>query len=144
MNKKVIIVGVLGLFGIGAYFYFKEKSKTNEILAGQTSDNSLNVPPKGATLSNPEEVIDLAKKTTDARALSNKINLLRKEKEELISNPKKRLIRKYPLETLNNKKKLISIVKNRTNEIDKQIVDFKRFIKNFGYNEKNGKIIRIV
>jgi hypothetical protein len=45
MNKKVIIISILGLIGVGAFFYFKPKSKENETdssggALGSTSGNS--------------------------------------------------------------------------------------------------------
>ena len=144
MNKKVIIVAVLGLVGVGAYFYFKDKSKTNKILAGQTSDNSLTVPPKGTVLSNPEEVIDLAKKITDAKGLARNINSLRLEKESMLSNPKRFFRGKVPSIILNNKKVLDSKIEKRVIDFDQQINSFESLIKNLGYKEVNGNAVKIV
>ena len=144
MNKKVVIVAVLGLAGVGAYFYFKDKSNTNKILAGQTSDNSLNVPPKGTVLSNPEEVIELAKKITDAKGLARNINALRLEKEDMISNPRKFFIGKVPRIMLNNKAYLDSKIQKRVVDFDQQINSFESLIKNLGYKEVNGNAVQIV
>ena len=144
MNKKVVIVAVLGLAGVGAYFYFKDKSNTNKILAGQTSDNSLNVPPKGTVLSNPEEVIELAKKITDAKGLARNINALRLEKEDMISNPRKFFIGKMPRIMLNNKAYLDSKIQKRVVDFDQQINSFESLIKNLGYKEVNGNAVQIV
>jgi hypothetical protein len=141
MNKKVIIVGVLGLVGIGIYFYLKDESKTNKILTGQTSDNSLNVPPKGTALSNPEEVIELAKKITDAKNLAKKINNLRLEKENMISNPKKFF---KPSVLFSSKKYLDSKIKKSSEDFDQQINSFESLIKNLGYKEVKGVAVQIV
>jgi hypothetical protein len=144
MNRNIIIVAVLSLVGVGAYFYFKDKSKTNKILAGQTSDNSLNVPPKGTVLSNPEEVIELAKKITDAKGLARNINALRLEKEDMISNPRKFFIGKVPRIMLNNKDYLGSKIQKRVLDFDQQINSFESLIKNLGYKEVNGNAVQIV
>lgn len=144
MNKKVIIVAVLGLVGVGAYFYFKDKSKTQEILEGKANDSSLKVPPKGQVLSNPEEVIETAKKITDAKALAKKINLLRLEKEDMISNPKKFFSGKIPFTMLNNNVYLISKTQLKSQFYDSQIADAESLIKNLGFKEVNGNIIQIV
>ena len=144
MNKKVIIVAVLGLAGVGAYFYFKDKSNTKKILEGQTSDNSLNDPPKGTALSNPEEVIELAKKITDAKALARKINALRLEKEDMISNPKKFFIGKVSGVMINNKAYLDSKIQRRIEDFDSKINSFESLIKNLGFKEVNGNAVQIV
>jgi hypothetical protein len=144
MNKKVIIVAVLGLVGVGAYFYFKDKSKTNKILASQTSDNSLNVPPKNTVLSNPDEVVELAKKITDAKGLARNINALRLEKEEMISNPKKFFIGKGLGVKINNKAYLDSKIQRRVVDFDQQINSFESLIKNLGFKEVNGNAVQIV
>jgi hypothetical protein len=144
MNKKVIIIAVLGLVGVGAYFYFKEKSKTNKILAGQTTDNSLNVPPKGTALSNPEEVIELAKKITDAKGLARSINALRLEKESMLSNPKQYFTGKVKSLFLNNKAYLDSKIQRRIEDFDSKINSFESLIKNLGFKEVNGNAVQIV
>jgi hypothetical protein len=144
MNKKVIIIAVLGLVGVGAYFYFKEKSKTNKILAGQTTDNSLNVPPKGTALSNPEEVIELAKKITDAKGLARNINALRLEKESMLSNPKQYFTGKVKSLFLNNKAYLDSKIQRRIEDFDSKINSFESLIKNLGFKEVNGNAVQIV
>jgi hypothetical protein len=144
MNKKVIIVAVLGLVGVGAYFYFKEKLKTNKILEGQTSDNSLNVPPKGTALSNPEEVIELAKKITDAKGLARSINALKLEKESMLSNPKQFFRGKVPSIFLNNKEYLAPKIQRRVEDFDSKINSFESLIKNLGFKEVNGNAVQIV
>lgn len=144
MNKKVVIVAVLGLVGVGVYFYFKDKSKTNKILTGQINDNSLNVPPKGTALSNPEQVIELAKKITDAKNLAKKINDLRLEKENMISNPKKFFIGKAPIMLLNSKNYLDSKIKKSSEDFDQRINSFESLIKNLGYKEVKGVAVQIV
>jgi len=144
MNKKVIIVSVLGLVGVGAYFYFKDKSKTQEILESKPSDNSLNVPPKGTVLSNPEEVLETAKKITDAKGLARNINSLRLEKEKMLSNPKKFFISKGLGVMINNKGYLDSKIQRRVVDFDQQINSFESLIKNLGFKEVNGNAVQIV
>lgn len=144
MNKKVIIVAVLGLVGVGAYFYFKDKSKTNKILEGQTSDNSLNVPPKGTALSNPEEVVELAKKITDAKGLARSINALKLEKESMLSNPKQFFRGKVPSIFLNSKEYLAPKIQRRVVDFDSKINSFESLIKNLGFKEVNGNAVQIV
>jgi len=144
MNKKVIIVSVLGLVVVGAYFYFKDKSKTQEILESKPSDNSLNVPPKGTVLSNPEEVLETAKKITDAKGLARNINSLRLEKEKMLSNPKKFFISKGLGVMINNKGYLDSKIQRRVVDFDQQINSFESLIKNLGFKEVNGNAVQIV
>ena len=144
MNKKVIIVSVLGLVGVGVYFYFKDKSKTQEILESKPSDNSLNVPPKGTVLSNPEEVLETAKKITDAKGLARNINSLRLEKESMLSNPKKFFITKGLGVMINNKGYLDSKIQRRVVDFDQQINSFESLIKNLGFKEVNGNAVQIV
>lgn len=144
MNKKVIIISILGLAGVGAYFYFKDKSKTNKILEGQTNDNSLNVPPKGTILSNPEEVIELAKKTTDAKALATNIYNLRLEKENMLSSPRQFFRGKVARTFLNNKPYLNSQIKKRVEDYDQKMNSFESLIKNLGFKEVNGNAVQIV
>ena len=144
MNKKVIIAGVLGLVGVGAYFYFKDKSKTQEILESKPSDNSLNVPPKGTVLSNPEEVLETAKKITDAKGLARNINSLRLEKESMLSNPKKFFITKGLGVMINNKAYLDSKIQRRVEDFDSKINSFESLIKNLGYKEVKGVAVQIV
>jgi len=144
MNKKVIIVSVLGLVGVGAYFYFKDKSKTQEILESKPSDNSLNVPPKGTVLSNPEEVLETAKKITDAKGLARNINSLRLEKESMLSNPKRFFIGKGSGLMINNKAYLDSKIQRRVVDFDQQINSFESLIKNLGFKEVNGNAVQIV
>jgi len=144
MNKKVIIVSVLGLVVVGAYFYFKDKSKTQEILESKPSDNSLNVPPKGTVLSNPEEVLETAKKITDAKGLARNINSLRLEKEKMLSNPKKFFISKGLGVMINNKAYLDSKIQRRVVDFDQQINSFESLIKNLGFKEVNGNAVQIV
>jgi len=144
MNKKVIIVSVLSLVGVGAYFYFKDKSKTQEILESKPSDNSLNVPPKGTVLSNPEEVLETAKKITDAKGLARNINSLRLEKESMLSNPKKFFITKGLGVMINNKAYLDSKIQRRVVDFDQQINSFESLIKNLGFKEVNGNAVQIV
>ena len=144
MNKKVIIVSVLGLVGVGAYFYFKDKSKTQEILESKPSDNSLNVPPKGTVLSNPEEVLETAKKITDAKGLARNINSLRLEKESMLSDPKKFFISKGLGVMINNKAYLDSKIQRRVVDFDQQINSFESLIKNLGFKEVNGNAVQIV
>jgi hypothetical protein len=144
MNKKVIIVSVLGLVVVGAYFYFKDKSKTQEILESKPSDNSLNVPPKGTVLSNPEEVLETAKKITDAKGLARNINSLRLEKESMLSNPKRFFIGKGSGLMINNKAYLDSKIQRRVVDFDQQINSFESLIKNLGFKEVNGNAVQIV
>ena len=100
MNKKVIIISVLGLLGIGAFIYFKPKSEAKDKdsskggASGSTSDNTdlpntTGVPPTSeevkevspASLSDLQAIIYLAKYTDLNRAFRGN---LQKAKEHWI------------------------------------------------------------
>lgn len=140
MNKRVVIISVLGLFGIGAYFYFNSKSKTTTVLAeketiGQNENSLISVPSKGEVLSTPEEVLEMAQKITDAKGLASKLYLLRIERAKLISSPTKTGISFLSLKSINDKK---------IKDLDQQIKDIEKLINALGYTELNGNIVKIV
>jgi len=108
MNKKLIIIGLLGLAGAGAFFYFKSKNKVGKnntpLSAGglvPTSDTSvlptptspppptstLSVPPTQSnvtigevTLTTPVQVVETAIKIAEAKGIASKILELRNKK----------------------------------------------------------------
>ncbi len=107
MNKKLIIIGVLGLAGAGAFLYFKSKNKLgkNDIPSSAGSlvpptDNSvlpttktttptstISVPPTQSsvtigevTLTTPVQVVETAIKISEAKNIANEILNLRNQK----------------------------------------------------------------
>jgi hypothetical protein len=144
MNQRVVIVGVIGIVGVGAYFYFNSKLKkpTTEIV--DNSQSLISVPPKGFVLSTPEEVVDTAKKITDAKGLARNINNSRLEKENMISNPRQYFIGKIPRILLGSKQYLDKKIAEKISAFDQQIVDMEKTLSSLGYKEVNGNIVRIV
>ena len=107
MNKKLIIIGVLGLAGAGAFFYFKSKNKLGkndtpssrmvEIPPSGTSvlpttttttpTSTLSVPPTQSsvtigevTLTTPVQVVETAIKIAEAKNIATQILNLRNQK----------------------------------------------------------------
>ena len=109
MNKKLIIIGVLGLAGAGAFFYFKSKNKLgkNDITSSAgglvtPSGNSVlptstTTPPTPTstiseaptqtsvtigevTLTTPVQVVETAIKISEAKNIANEILNLRNQK----------------------------------------------------------------
>jgi hypothetical protein len=95
-------------------------------------------------LSNPEEVVELAKKITDAKALARNINALRLEKETMLFNPKQYFRGKVKSLFLDNKAYIDSKIKKRVEDFDQQINSFESLIKNLGFKEVNGNAVQIV
>lgn len=142
MNKRVIIISVVGLVGVGAYFYFNSKLKTTTVSTGQETKNQnedslISVPSKGEVLSTPEEVLEMAQKITDAKGLASKLYLLRIERAKLVSYPTK-----SGISFLNSSIKLINDKKIK--DLDQQIKDLEKLINALGYTELNGNIVKIV
>ena len=109
MNKKLIIIGVLGLAGAGAFLYFKSKNKLgkniipstagdlvtpsgNSVLPTTTTTtptptSTLSVPPTQSsvtigevTLTTPVQVVETAIKISEAKNIANEILNLRNQK----------------------------------------------------------------
>jgi CCR4-NOT transcriptional regulation complex NOT5 subunit len=110
MNKKLIIIGVLGLAGAGAFFYFKSKNKlgkndtpssagglvptsgtsvlpTSTTSTTTTPTSTLSVPPTQSsvtigevTLTTPVQVVETAIKIAEAKNIATQILNLRNQK----------------------------------------------------------------
>jgi len=88
MNKTVLVIGVLALAGVGAYFYFKPKTTGATTGLGGlsgfgTSDSGATsttpVPPTGTQLTTPQQVEEIAVKIATARDLTKRICELKKQ-----------------------------------------------------------------
>jgi hypothetical protein len=154
MNKKVIIISVLGLIGVGAFFYFKPKSKANETdssggALGSTSGNAdlsgtTSVPPTGTVLSTPEQVQETAKKIAEARSLATQVSELRAKRIGLMSSSSQ-----TSSQTSNNSflpSRNLSLFSRKTQiaGLEKQIKDLDEKLGLLGYAEVNGGITKIV
>jgi len=141
MNKRVLIIGVVGIAGIGAYLYFNSKMKKATTETVDNSESLISVPPKGEVLSSPEEVLETAKKIIDAKGLASKVYLLRIERAKLNSEP----IRSGFLSTNEAVKLALQKIKNeKIKELDQKIIDIDKLINALGYQEANGNIVKIV
>lgn len=122
-TKRVLIIGVVGVLGIGAYLYFRPKNtKGVDASLLENASSGINVPPKGTVLSTPQEVADTAKKIADAKGLAVKIQELR-----------------------NKKNKIGGLARTlKAKVIDQQIADIEKVLNSLGYTELNGNIVKIV
>lgn len=122
-TKRVLIIGVVGVLGIGAYLYFRPKNtKGVDASLLENASSGINVPPKGTVLSTPQEVADTAKKIADAKGLAVKIQDLR-----------------------NKKNKIGGLARTlKAKVIDQQIADIEKVLNSLGYTELNGNIVKIV
>lgn len=109
MNKKVIIISVLGLVGIGAFFYFKPKNEakdkgsstggslssasdspslpSNTTPTSTTPTSTLSAPPtqtsvtiNDVVLTTPAQVVETAFKISEAKSIASQIFDLRNKK----------------------------------------------------------------
>jgi hypothetical protein len=122
-TKRVLIIGAVGVLGIGAYLYFRPKNTKG--IDGSLLENpssGISVPPKGTTLSTPEQVAETAKKIADAKGLAVKIKDLRNQKNKIGG--------------------LARALKAKL--IDQQIADIEKVLNSLGYTELNGNIVNIV
>lgn len=109
MNKKVIIISVLGLVGLGAFFYFKPKNEakdkgsstggslssasdspslpSNTTPTSTTPTSTLSAPPtqtsvtiNDVVLTTPAQVVETAFKISEAKSIASQIFDLRNKK----------------------------------------------------------------
>lgn len=147
-TKRVLIIGAVGVLGIGAYLYFRPKNtKGVDASLLENPNSGISVPPKGTTLTTPEEVADTAKKIQDAKGLAKKIADLRTEKNKLSSKRVSSLtlpnsifgsIQSSAFSSLN----LVNA--NKIKKIDQDIADAEKILNSLGYTELNGNIVKIV
>jgi hypothetical protein len=122
-TKRVLIIGAVGVLGVGAYLYFRPKNtKGVDASLLENASSGINVPPKGTTLSTPEQVAETAKKIADAKGLAVKIKDLRNQKNKIGG--------------------LARTLKAKV--IDQQIADIEKVLNSLGYTELNGNIVNIV
>ena len=156
-TKKILIVGAVAVLGVGAYFYFKPKSKGNETnsLSGgtsgsipnnpATSSGTTSVPPTGTTLTTPEQVEETAKKIAEARSLATKIyDLKNKRNSYMTSSSKDFANSSNNTFWLNNERMLKMIKDQKIAGLEKEIKDLDEKLALLGYAEVNGSITRII
>jgi len=92
MNKKLIIIGILGLAGAGAFLYFKSKNKLGKNDT-PTPTSTLSVPPtqsnvtkEEVTLKTPVEVVENALKISEAKSIAREIFNLRNKRKNVNVN----------------------------------------------------------
>lgn len=140
-TKRILIIGGVAVLGIGAYLYFRPKNTKgidSSILENPSS--GINVPPKGTTLSTPEEVADTAQKIQDAKGLAKKIYDLRIKRDKLKSNPRQ----SFPIGKIINTNALLTVANSQIKKIDQEIADIEKVLNSLGYTELNGNIVKIV
>lgn len=146
-TKRVLIIGAVGVLGIGAYLYFRPKNtKGVDASLLENPSSGISVPPKGTTLTTPEEVADTAKKIQDAKGLAKKIADLKIEKNKLSSkNPSlPRLNSIFGSAQMSDISSLNLVNSGRIRKIDQEIADIEKVLNSLGYTELNGKIVKIV
>lgn len=147
MNKAVVVIGSLAVLGVGVCFYLNQKKQDSEASVGSStsglpkanSSSQISVPPKGEVITTPEEVVKIAQKILDAKALALKINGLKTKREELALQPKVKgssVFKSGAIESVVRDKKVKAI--------NKQISDLEKLLTNLGYSEVSGKLIKIV
>ena len=171
MNKKVIIISVLGLVGVGAFFYFKPKSEAKDKdsskggALGSTSDNpslpsnttqtsttptsTLSVPPtqtsvtiNDVVLTTPAQVVETAFKISEAKNIATQISDL-KNKKNLYPTLN---LRDWARETNARWKFESQLPRLREQSligIDAQIKELDKTLALLGYMEVNGSIVKI-
>ena len=87
MNKKLIIIGILGLAGAGAFLYFKSKNKlgkneTPTPTSTTTKPNETSVTIGDVVLNPAIENVENAIKIAEAKDIARQINELRNRYEE--------------------------------------------------------------
>jgi hypothetical protein len=89
MNKKLIIIGILGLAGAGAFLYFKSKNKLGKNDT-PTPTSTLSEPPTQSnvtigevTLTTPVEVVENALKISEAKSIAREIFNLRNKRKNV-------------------------------------------------------------
>lgn len=152
MNKTAIVIGVLALAGVGAYFYFKPKTKVETTGLGGLSDlgssdsgatPTTTVPPTGAILETPEQVAETAKKMAEAKELASKITELKKGRTVLLARPLSSF--NSSITWLINSNSFLTTIKNtEVAKIDKHIRELEIQLSKLGYTELNGNLVKIV
>jgi peptidoglycan hydrolase CwlO-like protein len=145
MNKKVIIISVLGLVGVGAFFYFKPKSNAQEqdsltggALGNTNLPNTTGVPPTGTVLTTPEQVQETATKIAEARNLASQVSKLRAQRNVYLSSSTK-----TPTNTFYSSNMQTLINKGQISQLDKKIKELDDKLVLLGFTELNGSIIKI-
>lgn len=153
MNKTTIIVsiGALTLLGVGAYLYFKPKTKEattgSSGVLGQTGSGEVpvaSVPQTGTTLETPQQVAETAKKMAEAKELASKITELKKGRTALLLRP----LSYFGIGTSSifssNNSILTSIKNTAVANTDKKIRELEIQLSKLGYTELNGNLVKIV
>lgn len=131
MNKKLIIIGVLGLAGAGAFLYFKSKNKlgkndtpssagglvptsNNSVLPTNTTTtttptSTLSVPPTQSsvtigevTLTTPVQVVETAIKISEAKGIASQILELKNQKIRYDLFNQNKSLKEFAIESNNN------------------------------------------
>lgn len=146
-TKRVLIIGAVGVLGIGAYLYFRPKNtKGVDASLLENPNSGISVPPKGTTLTTPEEVADTAKKIQDAKGLAKKIADLRTEKNKLSSQRPSLPLPNSIFGSIQSSafSSLNLANANKIKKIDQDIADAEKILNSLGYTELNGNIVKIV
>jgi hypothetical protein len=152
-TKKILIVGAVAVLGVGAYFYFKPKSKVNETdsLSGGTSGSIPNnpasssgttsVPPTGTTLSTLEKVEENAKRMAEARSLATKIYDLKNKRNSYMNSTLRNFAELSNNSFWSNNESMLKLLrKQQISEIEKEIKDLDIKLSMLGFVEQNGSV----
>jgi LPXTG-motif cell wall-anchored protein len=82
MNKKLIIIGILSLAGVGYYFYNKKKKETPSLAEYIEDDvvlfpNTISVTPKQITKPDYDKIIKLGSKGIEVKILQKALKQVR-------------------------------------------------------------------
>jgi len=168
MNKNVIIISVLSLVGVGAFFYFKRKKTmpnqnsltdtglaSNSVLpttttTAPTPTSTINVPSSETSvkindvvLTTPVEVVETAIKISEAKNIATKIFDIRNKINRYSYMDD---LRKWAKETDTNwtwESELPEKKKNYLFNLNKGIKELDKTLALLGYTEVNGSISKI-
>ena len=173
MNKKLIIIGVLGLAGAGAFLYFKSKNKLgkNDIPSSAgglippsgtsvlptttttttTKPNETSVTIGEVTLTTPVQVVETAIKIAEAKNIATQILNLRNQKiryDTFNTINTTESLNNYAKESrntfhLNSNRMLQLLLNSDLKRINDKIKELDKTLALLGYTEMNGSIQKI-
>lgn len=156
MNKTVLVIGVLALAGVGAYFYFKPKTTraTTTGLSGLgslgTSDSGATsttpVPPTGTQLTTPQQVEEIAVKIGTARDLTKRICELKKQykitTDEMNDFMNFTSVPNFTSTTMTTAQELAQYAIARKKAVQ-EVADSIKKLQELGYKENNCEMVKI-
>jgi hypothetical protein len=164
MNKKLIIIGILGLAGAGAFLYFKSKNKLGKndtpssagglvptsgtsVLSTTTTTttkpNETSVTIGEVTLTTPVQVVETALKIAEAKGIASQILEMKNKKNRLVNMPLLQYKKESNKEWLQGESYIQQELNFDLKIIDDKIKNLDKTLALLGYTEVNGSIQKI-